>query len=421
MINSVRLLAIFGLILLLSCKDNGVSSGDEGKEYDTPQEMVADMMRGINLGNTLEPPLEGDWNNGPAQEYYFDEYRDAGFSTVRVPVRWDEHTTDSAPYQVDEQWMDRVESVVDWGLERNLFVILNTHHEEWIKQNYTEANKARFDSIWAQISERFQDKSSRLLFEIINEPFGMTKGQVDEINAKTLSTIRKTNPTRVVIYSGRDYSGFEYLSEAEIPDDDYLMGYYHNYNPWSFAGEGEGTWGTAGDIAGVRASFEQVANWSETHNIPVILSEFGAIRDTDYNSQMLYYFTFVESAIAYNVPFQAWDDGGMFKIMERDQKYWLEIKDILIYTYPNSPNEIGANKVSSGTRINWNNRLSGDYSLEVQRRTNGIGRFTTIAELDAGTSSYLDEETEANTSYDYRIIAESEDGTLRYSYPYRVN
>lgn len=59
----------------------------------TPAEAVEGMKRGINLGNTLEPPTEGGWNNGPARESYFDAYVEAGFSNVRIPVRWDQHTS----------------------------------------------------------------------------------------------------------------------------------------------------------------------------------------------------------------------------------------------------------------------------------------------------------------------------------------
>lgn len=271
------------LFVSLSCKDKTVSEDGEDKVYLTPQEMIPDMMRGINLGNTLEPPQEGGWNNGLVQEYYFDDYKIAGFSTVRIPVRWDEHTENTPPYAVDEDWMDRVEQVVDWGLERDFFIILNTHHEEWIKEDFSQENKARFDSIWVQISERFSDKSSKLLFEMINEPFGLNKIQVDELNYKTLRTIRKTNPTRVVIYSGRDYTGLDFMIEAEILQDDYLMAYFHSYGPWSFAGQGQGTWGTPSDIASIKSEFERAANWSMQNNIPVMVSEFGAVNSTDYN------------------------------------------------------------------------------------------------------------------------------------------
>ncbi|MFT4606018.1 MAG: aryl-phospho-beta-D-glucosidase BglC (GH1 family), partial [Rhodothermales bacterium] len=55
----------------------------------TPEAAASLMGRGINMGNTLEPPYEAAWNNPVAEEYYFDDYVEAGFQTVRLPVRWD--------------------------------------------------------------------------------------------------------------------------------------------------------------------------------------------------------------------------------------------------------------------------------------------------------------------------------------------
>lgn len=143
----------------------------------TPKEAIAGMTRGINLGNTLEPPKEGEWNNVPAKEYYFDDYKTAGFDCIRIPIRWDNYTGKTAPYTVTETWMDRVEEVIDWGLSRDLYIIINSHHDDWIKDDYSETNKARYDSIWSQIAIRFKDKSEKLLFEMINEPHGLTVAQ----------------------------------------------------------------------------------------------------------------------------------------------------------------------------------------------------------------------------------------------------
>ena len=94
--NLFFILSIFGFIQPLSAQL-------------TPQQAIAEMGRGINLGNTLEPPTEGAWNNGPAQESFFDTYLEAGFGNIRIPVRWDQHTGNTTPFAVDENWMDRVE------------------------------------------------------------------------------------------------------------------------------------------------------------------------------------------------------------------------------------------------------------------------------------------------------------------------
>ena len=46
--------------------------------------------RGINLGNALEAPKEGDWEIIIKPEY-FKIIKTAGFSSVRIPIRWSTH------------------------------------------------------------------------------------------------------------------------------------------------------------------------------------------------------------------------------------------------------------------------------------------------------------------------------------------
>ena len=392
----------------------------------TPQTAIAQMGRGINLGNTLEPPQEGAWNNGPAQESTFDAYVDAGFTNVRIPVRWNEHTADAPPYAIDSAWLDRVEEVVDWGLERDLYVVLNGHHEDWLKENYADAGlKARYDSIWVQISERFQDKSDSLLFEIINEPFGLTVAEVDDLNARTLAIIRETNPTRLVIFGGNQYANAEELVQAAVPEDDYLIGYFHSYDPWSFAGQGIGTWGTASDYAALDDKFGRVADWSAANNVPVHLSEFGAVRQADYNSRMRYYAAYVEAALRYGFAFSVWDDGGMFGVLDRETNTWPEVKDILINTYQDSPTDLvltpseEADSLNPQIGLTWSNRVTDD-SVRVERRSEEDDDFATMVTLAPDAETYVDTTVVYGNEYTYRVATNRTDGTLLQSYPARA-
>ena len=51
----------------------------------TPQQLVDKMGRGINLGNVLSAPVEGNWS-GAATEQYFIDVAQAGFKNVRIPI-----------------------------------------------------------------------------------------------------------------------------------------------------------------------------------------------------------------------------------------------------------------------------------------------------------------------------------------------
>ncbi len=386
----------------------------------TPSVAATQMGRGINLGNTLEPPQEGAWNNPPAEERYFDAYAEAGFQTVRIPVRWDQHTGSFGPYHVSDAWMARVEDVVDWALNRNLFVILNAHHEDWIKQNYGNAVfRARFDSIWAQVSRKFSDRSEKLMFEIINEPKGMTRENVDDLNARILSIIRRTNPTRIVMYSGNEYSNVDQLLAAAPLNDPYVMGYFHSYDPWQFAGLASGTWGTDADLNAMRDRIQRVATWSTSHHMPVVVSEFGAVHGADYNSRMRYYATYVEETLRAGIPFQVWDDGGGFGVLNRADLTWDDTNDILMHTFVDGPTSVSARVESDSTVVlAWENRTL-QNEIRVQRAT-GNGAFADVATLPNSATTFTDANIGGGVTYRYRIIATNALAGDRFSYPVRI-
>ena len=412
----IRLFFIFFTLFLFF--NFGISRS--GIAQISPQEAIAQMKKGINLGNTHEPPTEAGWNNPRAQEYYFDLYKEAGFDVVRIPVRWDGYTSKTPPYKITDYWLNRIEQVADWGLDRGLFIVINTHHEEWIKEDYNEANKTRFDSIWSQIAERFKNKSEKLLFEIINEPKGLTRTQNDDLHARVLSIIRKTNPTRLVIFQGHEWGGSEELITAAIPDDDYVIGSFHSYDPYLFGLEGEGTWGSTADYNQLDRKFKAVADWSEENNVPVFLGEFGAIRFGDHNSRMRHYRAYLELSYKYGFAPVAWDDGGDFRIMERQQKDWNEIKDILIYTTAQSPKPFAVVYQDSIIQVSWSPNTTNHDSILVQQKLATQRHFSTTAVLPAEERTLNIIKPEVNKYYDFRIIAHYTDTTDLYSQPVRV-
>ena len=389
----------------------------------TPHEAVIQMQKGINMGNTLEPPLETGWNNPEAQEYYFDLYRDAGFDCVRIPVRWDKHTATQAPFSVHQSWMDRVEEVVDWGLSRDLFIVINAHHDDWIKENYDNPDmRARFDSIWSQISVRFRDKSEKLILEVLNEPKGLTKSQNDDMHQRIISIIRKTNPTRLIIFQGNEWGGSDELIAAQIPDDDYIIGSFHSYDPYSFGLLGNGKWGMPIDYSTLEAKFISVKTWSDANQIPVFLGEFGAVKKCDYNSRMKHYKAYVDFAQKYGFAYAVWDNGenGDLQVLYRAAKKWDEVKDILIHSTQKSPRNPKLKLLQDTIiQLTWSNVLTDNDSIYIERRTSSSDYYRIVA-LKGDTSSFQDVYPFPNMYYYYRVIAHYDTGYDVYSHPARI-
>jgi len=389
----------------------------------TPHEAVSQMQKGINMGNTLEAPTIGSWNNPAPNENYFDKYKEAGFDLVRIPVRWDKHTINSSPYTIDNEWLDFVEEVLDWGLARDLFVVVNSHHDDWIKTDYDNPEyRARFDSIWSQISVRFKDKPEKLLFEILNEPKGLTQLQNDEMHQRVLSIIRKTNPTRIVIFQGHEWGGADELVTAAVPEDDYVIGSYHAYSPYRFAMLGEGIWGSTSDKNSLNAIMQNVKNWSDENNVPVFFGEFGAVHTCDYYCRMKNYFYTVLYAQKHGFAYSAWDNGmnGEYEILERDTKRWDDVKDILIFSNAISPADPEASLFQDTiVHLSWANMLPEYDSIHIHYRRSDKN-FQLIASLKGDTTSFYDINPFPNNYHYYRINGWSDSGKKHFSHPVRI-
>jgi endoglucanase len=78
---------------------------------DTPLDPFAQakrLGRGVNLGNALDAPKEGEWGV-TLQEDFFSIIREGGFDTVRLPIKWSAHAETDAPYAIDPAFFARTD------------------------------------------------------------------------------------------------------------------------------------------------------------------------------------------------------------------------------------------------------------------------------------------------------------------------
>ena len=160
----------------------------------TPKTLVKTLGFGWNLGNTLDAfstneneGLESEiaWGNPYTTEKMINALVAKGFKAIRIPVTWHNHLIDKN-YTIDTIWMKRVKEIVDWCINKNLYVILNTHHDNAeyrenvtidygegyypLKKDMEESERFLYN-IWKQISFTFNNGyDHHLIFECMNEP-----------------------------------------------------------------------------------------------------------------------------------------------------------------------------------------------------------------------------------------------------------
>lgn len=295
---------------------------------------VVELQRGINFGNMLEAPHEGDWGL-TVQEGYFDLVKEAGFDFVRLPINWSGHTDKAAPYTIDPAFITRIDQVVGWAQQRNLGIILDFHNYDEMMSD-PQNNENRFLEIWGQLADHYRDYPANVLFELLNEPnTGLDAALWNRYAAEALAAIRKTNPTRDVIIGSVQWNAYEWVTTLDIPNDPYIIVTFHYYEPFQFTHQGAewvagsnrwlgATWdGTDEQKAEIVNNFDAVADWSKRHNnIRILLGEFGAYSKAPQDSRVRWTTYVREQAEAHGFVWAYWEFGSGFGVYDPASKSW---------------------------------------------------------------------------------------------------
>lgn len=321
------------------------SSSDE-----TAMEFVSHIKVGWNLGNTLDSvPMayasptscESSWGCPVTTKQMIDAVKDAGFNCVRVPVSWGQKM-DNTTYQIDENWMNRVQEVVNYVIDNDMYCILNIHHDN-TPANYPyfypdSAHYAQSEkfvtSVWSQVSERFEAYDNHLIFETLNEPRLVGHNNewwidpnsndckdgmdcVNKLNAAALDTIRKSggnNGKRFVLMPSYAANCDEStLAGVVMPNDDHIIAEAHAYTPYNFAladekDGGTPNWSEANGGADIVNLMKRLQKTYLSKGIPVIIDEFGASNRNNEDTRAAWAKFYVSQADSYGIPCVLWDN-----------------------------------------------------------------------------------------------------------------
>jgi endoglucanase len=317
----------------------------------TAPELFANLHLGWNLGNSLDVP-EGEtaWGNPAVTPQLIQAVADAGFDLVRVPVTWSLYTGAAPGYVIEASQLSRVAEVVGYVEQAGMHAVINLHHDgadgldgvEWLRlvdpsgqvtQANTDAVIERFTVMWQQIAAHFADHSSRLLFESMNEihegydtPKAEYSPIINQLNQVFVDVVRESggnNAKRVLVVPGYNTNIDHTIAGFAAPTDpagQRIALSIHFYDPWSFAGEGATkVWGasnpdsdTWGQEDHVRTQFERLRTTYVEQGIPVLMGEFGAVRNEGFENYRRYYLEYVTQAAAQAGLLPTyWDNGGL--------------------------------------------------------------------------------------------------------------
>ena len=320
----------------------------------TSQQLVEDMTFGWNLGNTLDvcqADRDGDgkinehveagekvdetlWGNPKATKELFTSLKKNGVNAVRIPVTWRDHMDSNG--NIDREWMDRVQQVVDYAYSQGMYVIINVHHDgggdpkfgAWIieesQKDYNTFLK-KYKNIWKQIAERFKNYSDYLIFESMNEVgfdtlYNKNKADaynlINKINQDFVDIIRATggnNAKRHLLIAGY-YTDIERTCDSlyKMPDDKAgrCILSVHYYTPWDLCTcDRKHTWGTNSEVRQMETLIGKMKKNFVDKGIPVIIGEYAA-SGSDLSSCIFFIEKLNKLCSDYGIATFIWDSGS---------------------------------------------------------------------------------------------------------------
>lgn len=118
----------------------------------TAKEIIVDMGGGFNLGNVFDNGINA--STPSSNKAIIDLYYSGGMRHVRIPTTWmDGFSSNLADANgnlntAHPRFLE-LKEIIDYALAKKMYVVLNTHHEHWLKNNYdgTTAFDTKFNKL----------------------------------------------------------------------------------------------------------------------------------------------------------------------------------------------------------------------------------------------------------------------------------
>ena len=212
------------------------------------------------------------------------------------------------PYGVNEENLQKLDSVVGWCEELGINCIINIHEAPGYRYVSGRDNslwkspehQARLIETWELLARRYRDRGPLVWYDLLNEPHGTdeTPGALGSWNrlAKELTAaIRKIDPHHTIIVEGTHWAFPQGFPELEPTGDPNTVYDFHWYLPKGYShAKPEEKLTYPGELAPWRggptshwdkarmlSELEPVFAFEKKHGVRVRCGEFGVVRWVD--------------------------------------------------------------------------------------------------------------------------------------------
>lgn len=325
--------------------------------------------------------MDVDWCKTPQGKEFYNkqaviDFKNAGVNHVRIRVR--DNATEELLILLDRQ--------IDDCLSVGLIPIIAYQGDEF-KNEPNEENIAKMAKWWETVAERYKDKSHLLAFDLLIEATDALNKQPEKLNEiyeASVTAIRKTNPTRIIMMSPRLRSDAAYLNELKIPTNHngYMMAEWHFYAAGPSKDNERKLWTTGTDAEKklITDKINIALNWQ---NEMGIYTWVGAWMAGDYNDgnnytidEQVTFAKFMTSSLTNaGIPFAVNSDT---KFYDRETNKWVtQMQPVFDVIYSDNMKDINSQVNTSSTQsasnINVGFNTKATLSYEEQCKYVSVG------------------------------------------------
>lgn len=210
--------------------------------------------------------------------------KQTGMNTIRIPFHYKLFTDeDYMGLSVAQDGFQRLDSLVEWCRESNIYLILDMHDApggqtgDNIDDSYgypwlitSEESQNLFVSIWKKIAEHYQNEPVILAYDLLNEPIAThfvdeerakLNAALEPVYRKAVAAIREVDKNHIIMLGGAQWnSNFRVFTDSKF--DDKLMYTCHRY--WCDT---------------LQTNIQDFVNFRDSVNLPMFMGETGENTD----------------------------------------------------------------------------------------------------------------------------------------------
>jgi endoglucanase len=310
--------------------------------------------RGVNLTNWFQTSSAYQIQFSKYTKQDFENIKSLGCDVIRLPINLFYMTGGEPDYTVDTLFLQFLDHAVTWAEDLKIHLIIDNHSTDDIASQNPDLQNV-LTKVWLQMAEHYKNRSTYILYEIMNEPNGLTTQAWGSIQQAAINTIRSVDTTHTIVVGASNYNTYNDLSLLPVYTDKKLIYTFHFYDPFIFTHQGaswpvpslepltkvpfpyqadsmpvlpdalKGTWiasaynsyNTDGTVSKIKTLIDIAAAFKTNRQVNVYCGEFGVYKPYSSDTDRIYWYSEVrkyleEKGIAWTI----WDYQGGFGLFK---------------------------------------------------------------------------------------------------------